>query len=495
MFTRSKTILAAGMALALLGAAAASAQAPVRAGEEIRYRVATPPAYPQGDAGRPVTWSRTITSRDATFLRIHFQRLNLPAGDYVTVSSPDLGEVWTYTGRGPNGTGDFWSFAVQGDTALVELHSGPARNGQRFGLAIDRIAHGTLPLYGDTPLPLEDDNPPTEKVVCGTDDRENVSCHPTHVNPVARLLYQSGGWSYYCTGWLIAGSNANTMITNNHCVDNQTEVSTVQALFNYRTIACGGGTLASTSTYYGGTFLRTHSGLDYTLLTLQGNPEALWGEYTATNKTPTVGMVMILPQHPGGGLKRTGYWNNSAHTSRCTVATANASYSGATLFSQMGYSCDTEGGSSGSPVLEASTGRAIGLHHFGGVSSSPCLNSATQMKNICSDAGSLLRCGTSSSCVPAGGVDDTLSETYCCTGVAVSGSTVCLNPADYSNGWASCSHICGTQPVNGCIPSGGIDDTLYLTSCCSGQAVPGSTWCLDPADYGDDWISCVQTCL
>jgi len=488
MITRKRDVLAAILTLILFGiAVAAHAQAPVRAGEELGYQAATPSFYPRGGPQRPATWSHTIVSNGATFLRVHFQRLNLPPGDYVTVANPDRSEVWTYTGRGPEGAGSFWSFAVQGETAIVELHSGPGGRDRRHGLSIDRIAHGLLPLYGEGP-------PPWEKIVCGTDDRENVSCHPTFVNPVARLLFQSGGSSFYCTGWLINGSNANTMITNNHCVANQTEVSTVQALFNYRTIACSGGTQASTSTYAGGTFLTTSSGLDYTLFTLQGNPEALWGEYTATNKTPSVNMVMILPQHPGGGLKRTGYWNNSAHTQRCTVATVNATYSPATAFTQMGYSCDTEGGSSGSPVLEAATGRAIGLHHFGGVSSSPCLNSATQMTNICSDAGSLLNCSSSSSCVPDGGVDDTLSETNCCSGYAVNGSTVCLNPADYNNGWRSCSHICGTAPVNGCIPSGGIDDTLYSTDCCSGAAVPGSTWCLDPADYGTDWISCVQIC-
>lgn len=45
-----------------------------------------------------------------------------------------------------------------------------------------------------------------------------------------------------------------------------------------------------------------------------------------------------------------------------------------------------------------------------------------------------------------------------------------------------------------CIPSGGIDDTLYRTSCCSGQAVPGSTYCINPADYGTTWASCSHIC-
>ena len=98
------------------------------------------------------------------------------------------------------------------------------------------------------------------------------------------------------------------------------------------------------------------------------------------------------------------------------------------------------------------------------------------------------------SCIPNGGIDDTLSRTHCCSGYAVNGSTVCENPADWGTTWASCNHVCGTYPSSGCIPAGGIDDTLSKTNCCSGQAVPGSTWCLDPADWGTDWASCVQVC-
>lgn len=97
-------------------------------------------------------------------------------------------------------------------------------------------------------------------------------------------------------------------------------------------------------------------------------------------------------------------------------------------------------------------------------------------------------------CIPDGGVDDVLFVTSCCSGFAVSGSTVCTNPADFGTTWASCRQICGTRPVNGCIPSGGWDDTLGNTSCCSGQAVSGSTWCLNPADFGTTWRSCVQQC-
>ena len=390
MSQKMRIVAVVAVALALLGAVApAAAQGRIKVGDELPYAARTPAFYPPGGMDRPASWSETVVSPGATFLRIHFQRFNLPDGDYLTVSSPDGSEFWTYTGKGPNGTGEFWSFSVESDTAIVELHSGRQRSGRagRFGVVIDRIAHGTEP--------VDADGNALQKVICGTDGKEKVACHTNvNVNPVARISFQSGGSSFVCTGWLVAGSNNSTMMTNNHCVDNQTEVSTVQARFNYQTTTCAGSTQATTTTYAGGTFLRTNAGLDYTVLTLQGNPEATWGEYTATSKQPTVGLTLNFTQHPGGGLKQIAWWKDSAHTLRCNTSTVNANYGGATANSQMGYSCDSAGGSSGSPIMDAGTGRIIGLHHFGGVSSNPCLNSATQMKNICPHAGSLVSCAT-----------------------------------------------------------------------------------------------------
>lgn len=50
------------------------------------------------------------------------------------------------------------------------------------------------------------------------------------------------------------------------------------------------------------------------------------------------------------------------------------------------------------------------------------------------------------------------------------------------------------NPELPCVPDGSWDDTLYQTDCCSGLAVPGSTYCLNPSDYGTTWASCFQIC-
>ena len=99
---RIAAVMAGG--LALLGTMA-QAQGRIKVGDELPYRAATPAAYPLGGPSRPVAWSETVVSPGATFLRIHFQKFNLPDGDYLTVSSPDGSDFWTYMGKGPRGTG------------------------------------------------------------------------------------------------------------------------------------------------------------------------------------------------------------------------------------------------------------------------------------------------------------------------------------------------------------------------------------------------------
>jgi hypothetical protein len=148
-------------------------------------------------------------------------------------------------------------------------------------------------------------------------------------------------------------------------------------------------------------------------------------------------------------------------------------------------------------------GHALGIHHteigagptmFGGYTPG-----TTGPRSLENDDRSAIQCSQNQypptlACIPDGGIDDTLSNTSCCSGVAVNGSTHCTNPADFGTTWASCFHVCGSVPTGSCAPSGGVDDTLGQTSCCSGSAVSGSTRCLDPTDFNNGWASCIHTC-
>lgn len=366
--------------------------APIKAGDVLDYSAETPHPYATG-------WKHEVVSEGASFVRVHLAGLDLAPGDYVTVSGPDGSQSSRYEGRGPNGDGDVWAFAVDGDAAIVELHVASA--GGAHGFRIDSIGHGTLDLRA--PDAAYQKQSPTPEVICGDDGKEDAACHPeldALQRPVARLLYTSGGGQYLCTGWLVSGASDSTMLTNNHCFSTQTEVNTLEARFNYQRTSCGGSTSAAPTSYSGGTFLKTSTearkgksgGLDYTLITLQGSPEATWGELIPTTKAAAAGQQILFIQHPGGKPKQIGYWEDAAHSTRCAVAAVDQTYGQSASASQTAYGCDSEGGSSGSPILDASTGRVIALHHYGNVETGTCLNSGTEMSAVCADAGSLLNC-------------------------------------------------------------------------------------------------------
>lgn len=373
---------AVAAAAVLLLCTPALAQTPI--GRVSAYRAETPHPYPAGQEATRGAWTEEIRSPGATFIKIHFSDFDLARGDELIVTSPDGAERHVYTGRGPKDRGEFWALSIEGDTAIVTLD---ARRGGGRGYVIDQIGEG-LAVPEATP-----------EVVCGTDGRKDVICYGQTVSdalkPVARLLFAYQGGFAACTGWLVRGGNQNTMITNNHCLASQADVDTAEASFNYQHTTCGGSVDAAVTKFFGDTFLKTTAALDYTLFTLAGNPEGLgWGELIPTTLDPTPGSLIAFPQHGGGLEKKIGVFENSNRTSPCDVTAVNQTYTGYAANSQFNYGCDSEGGSSGSPIVSRATQRVVGLHHLGQVTLRPCSNAATHMSRICADAGALLTCAS-----------------------------------------------------------------------------------------------------
>ena len=126
MHRRSGFLVVAVLALVLLGVAPSWADGgKKRVGDVRAYAAETPHPYPKA-------WSDRVFSPGAEWIRIHFTDLHLGDGDSLTVSSPDRSQVWTYTGKGPHGNGDLWAFAIDGDTAIVELRGGSGGHGYRI---------------------------------------------------------------------------------------------------------------------------------------------------------------------------------------------------------------------------------------------------------------------------------------------------------------------------------------------------------------------------
>ena len=319
-----------------------------------------------------------IHHQDADFIKVRFAEMELLPGDYVTVSDPTGKEVYTYPGSDFTMDDDpgFWALSITGDTAVVELHS--FRRGKLnlpagksladYGVQINKYTHG-FPGILDTVGNLDNSTQST----CGTNQRTDVACyetsHPTEFgksNAVARMLLNNG--SSLCTGWRI-GPNANTLMTNEHCITSQSQATAAEAWFNYQRTSCG-GSMASEVKVTGNTLLVDSYNYDFALITINNAASvAGFGYLEIDPRTPVLGEEIYIPQHGSGNPKEFGIESdlNSGNVCRIDDAINN----GRTTNSDTGYYCDTIGGSSGSPVLARSSHKVIAIHHFG-ISGSTC---------------------------------------------------------------------------------------------------------------------------
>ena len=310
--------------------------------------------------------TQIIRHPGAAYVKVHFSSLRLAHGDYVTVSSPDGSESYRYDRYLNRATGSdyttddrsgFWAMSVDGDTAVVTVHSNNPSRGH--AATIDRFWRG----YDRTEI--AEHNMSTQSV-CSTDARRDAVCyqssHPSEYarsRAVARLLISGGG---LCTTWRVG--NTNRMLTNKHCFSTQSAVSGSEMQFNYQCATCGGANPGAGTKVSGASLYKVSAGgsgeLAYTLYSVNNftTIQTFGTLYLATTATSS-GTRMYIPGHGDGSPKRLSIYEDTQGGTTCTVRNANYNTW------NISYSCDTSGGNSGSPVLNASH-QVIALHHLGG---------------------------------------------------------------------------------------------------------------------------------
>ncbi|NJN64984.1 MAG: hypothetical protein HC882_09000 [Acidobacteria bacterium] len=169
----------------------------------------------------------------------------------------------------------------------------------------------------------------------------------------------------HCTGWL--ASCENHIITNQHCVGSQAELEQIEFQFEFKRPGCGTGTASVELQLQGGTLLDVDAGLDYALImpALAGHdPQATYGFMQLETRLPDVGELMYIPGHPSGDPKRLSIESTDPNDpGLCDVHSVSEPACTGGPVPDVGYFCDTEGGSSGSPVLSYQTHKVIALHH------------------------------------------------------------------------------------------------------------------------------------
>ncbi|WP_083753228.1 trypsin-like serine peptidase [Actinosynnema sp. ALI-1.44] len=316
-----------------------------------------------------------IRAPGSTYIKVHFGSFKLAHGDYVTVASPDRREVHTYFGEDARGSAftkhggsGFAAMSVDGDTAIVTLHATGSRNPARLGVRINQYFRG----YDTAETAAH--NPGTLSV-CGTDARRDVACyqtsHPTEytrANAVARQLLNGIG---HCTAWRVG--NTNRMLTNQHCMENASDLRASEFQFDYQCATCGGNN-PRTGTKVSGLELIKISGLnqlDYALFSVNNFDRVQsFGTLYLETRESIAGERIYIPGHGDVKPKRLSLFEDSQGGATCKIDTVSAGVN-------TGYRCDTSGGNSGSPVLAASSHKVIALHHLGG-----CPNWGTRIKLV-----------------------------------------------------------------------------------------------------------------
>ncbi len=356
-------------------------------------RLATVATLPNGRR----LWRASISSPGASGLRVHITHYNGGAGQvWIYTRVPDGGQPQVegpFTGRGPFGDGDVWTGVLEADSVEIEyLESAPGTMRAFPPFKLESVVHTwsqaifTMPAESDFPgavlaqaigIPrlFGERSPFQGEPSASIDGAEagntpavaychlDAICYNTYkdIAPgIVRMEFQSDdGGEYVCTGAMIitrAGTLRPYMLTANHCISSNTEARSLISYFRYQTPSCGGAvpSLSGLNRIVGATYLvgAPISQGDYTLLLLSANAPA-GTYYLGWNSSTTalaIGGSASGIHHPAGSYTRVSF-GNRVDDRDSNVAGELAPSS---LYWRVAWSeGKTEGGSSGSPLLNS----------------------------------------------------------------------------------------------------------------------------------------------
>ena len=313
----------------------------------------------KGTADGGFVYTTSLTSPGAAALRLHFTGFRLPpqTGLYLYT---DTGEAFgPYTGRGPLGTGQFWSHTVESDYLILQLH--------HVGQASDDVLHGS----GFTINQVGHLRPRLMAGFCGTATCvENASCGTDAAvtdakDAVAEMLFISGAYYYICTGGLLNDTDDTDtaiphFLTARHCISKGGEAASLETFFQFTTPCdtttnCDLSSVPQSQRTLGSTITVSKRASDVTLLQLS-QPAPTGSAYLGWNATPVAnsnGTDLFRISHPQGAPQA-----YSEHDVDTTAPTCRSWPRGNWIYSRDTYGA-TEGGSSGSPVVN-SAGQVVG---------------------------------------------------------------------------------------------------------------------------------------
>ena len=316
-------------------------------------------------------WSGVVKAPGASAVRLHFTGFDLPEGAALYVYGANGQAAGPYTGRGPLGNGELFTHSIFGEQVHVQLRQNGRPAGLPRELVLESVGYmGSRFLKALIPAKGEDSRF-APKAFCSYNESctQNAACSSSNAvadarQAIASILFQSGASYYICTGGLLADTAATQtpfFLTANHCISSSGEASSLETFFDYVTTCSSPDCTqpySNTGDTVGATILSGSSNTDHTLLQLSSNPVTADGTvaYLGWNSNAvanTNGFNLYRISHPAGAPQ--AYSEHEVDTGAGTCRTLPR---GDFIYSNDTYGA-TEGGSSGSPVVD-SNGLVVG---------------------------------------------------------------------------------------------------------------------------------------
>ncbi len=369
---RAPSAVATTLALARLDPArVAAVQAGNRAEGQHRLQVGLHrelSAEPAAGSGQALAWRAVaggqaalieVVDPGALGLRVALRADRLPAGVELRIAGDGQpGTVYLTEADALasqlDGWGRYWTDATDGERQRIELFApdGVDVAGLGAGVVV-AVSHLLVAPQTDTGLvgkALGDSGSCNINVAC----RVATLGTPFILakNAVSRMLFESGGGTFTCTGTALRDRDEDTQIpwyfTAHHCIGNQAEASTLRTFWQYESPSCNTVSAGPNTQLGGGAqLLYSQASTDAALLRLNaalpaGSAFAGWNSGTLQQNTPVVAI-----HHPSGDNKKYSRGLHSGNTANVNIggqvvtSAARASWSEGT----------TEGGSSGSGLF------------------------------------------------------------------------------------------------------------------------------------------------
>ncbi|HKY33520.1 MAG TPA: trypsin-like peptidase domain-containing protein [Candidatus Polarisedimenticolia bacterium] len=316
-------------------------------------RVAGGILQPSGDGG--FVWAVTIASSGAAKVRVHVDDVELPPSMDLFVYSAAGQAFGPYEGRGPQGTGEFWAHSIAGSEATVVLRQyGPPTADQlrQVSFVLDEIGH-VIPRAAQDQIEQICGNPNCiVDATCVNDPIANPAKDAT-----AKMEWISGAFIFTCTGGLVNDTDGGTQIpyflTANHCLNRNRDAENVEFYWDFATSTCNGSCPNNNAfnPTLGSVVRATGSDGDFTLLEITGALPSgrVFLGFTNSPIANTNGALLYRISNPNFGPQV--YSRHSVDTS---APTCSGWPRGESIYSR-DLEGGTDGGSSGSPVLNASS--------------------------------------------------------------------------------------------------------------------------------------------